>query len=78
MLLLFISRSQIQLKDLLRTGNVKGTGPKGNSLMELMKLKPPPDIATPVATATATGQRTLFNHTVIACDYVGGKKSQWT
>uniref|UniRef100_A0A3Q2YJN6 Protein strawberry notch homolog 1 n=1 Tax=Hippocampus comes TaxID=109280 RepID=A0A3Q2YJN6_HIPCM len=25
---------------------------KGNSLVELMKLKPPPDIATPVATAT--------------------------
>uniref|UniRef100_A0AAQ5XR40 Protein strawberry notch homolog 1 n=1 Tax=Amphiprion ocellaris TaxID=80972 RepID=A0AAQ5XR40_AMPOC len=45
---------QIQLKDLLRTGNVKTTGLKGNSLMELMKLKPPPDIATPVATATAT------------------------
>ncbi|XP_073333867.1 protein strawberry notch homolog 1 isoform X1 [Pagrus major] len=47
---------QIQLKDLLRTGNVKSTGPKGNSLMELMKLKPPPDITTPVATATATGE----------------------
>uniref|UniRef100_A0AAQ5ZMH6 Protein strawberry notch homolog 1 n=1 Tax=Amphiprion ocellaris TaxID=80972 RepID=A0AAQ5ZMH6_AMPOC len=49
-----IPPSQIQLKDLLRTGNVKTTGLKGNSLMELMKLKPPPDIATPVATATAT------------------------
>uniref|UniRef100_A0AAQ6A2B9 Protein strawberry notch homolog 1 n=1 Tax=Amphiprion ocellaris TaxID=80972 RepID=A0AAQ6A2B9_AMPOC len=48
------STNQIQLKDLLRTGNVKTTGLKGNSLMELMKLKPPPDIATPVATATAT------------------------
>uniref|UniRef100_A0AAQ6ADM0 Protein strawberry notch homolog 1 n=1 Tax=Amphiprion ocellaris TaxID=80972 RepID=A0AAQ6ADM0_AMPOC len=48
------NRDQIQLKDLLRTGNVKTTGLKGNSLMELMKLKPPPDIATPVATATAT------------------------
>ncbi|TKS84986.1 Protein strawberry notch -like protein 1 [Collichthys lucidus] len=47
---------QIQLKDLLRTGNVKSTGLKGNSLMELMKLKPPPDITTPVATATATGE----------------------
>ncbi|KAM8743137.1 protein strawberry notch homolog 1 isoform 5-T7 [Acanthopagrus schlegelii] len=47
---------QVQLKDLLRTGNVKSIGPKGNSLMELMKLKPPPDITTPVATATATGE----------------------
>lgn len=47
---------QIQLKDLLRTGSVKSPGLKGNSLMELMKLKPPPDITTPVATATATGQ----------------------
>ncbi|XP_036972809.1 protein strawberry notch homolog 1 isoform X1 [Acanthopagrus latus] len=47
---------QVQLKDLLRTSNVKSTGPKGNSLMELMKLKPPPDITTPVATATATGE----------------------
>uniref|UniRef100_A0A8C4GZ39 Protein strawberry notch homolog 1 n=1 Tax=Dicentrarchus labrax TaxID=13489 RepID=A0A8C4GZ39_DICLA len=45
-----VSTVQIQLKDLLRTSNVKG-----NSLMELMKLKPPPDITTPVATATATG-----------------------
>lgn len=44
---------QIQLKDLLRTGNVKTTVLKGNSLMELMKLKPPPDIAPPVATAAA-------------------------
>lgn len=39
---------------------MKGTGLKGNSLMELMKLKPPPDIATPVATATATGQLLVF------------------
>uniref|UniRef100_A0A8C3A5P5 Protein strawberry notch homolog 1 n=1 Tax=Cyclopterus lumpus TaxID=8103 RepID=A0A8C3A5P5_CYCLU len=46
----------IQLKDLLRSGNVKGTGLKGNSLMELMRLKPPPNIAPPVATATATGE----------------------
>ncbi|XP_008296810.1 protein strawberry notch homolog 1 isoform X1 [Stegastes partitus] len=52
---------QIQLKDLLRTGNVKSTGLKGNSLMELMKLKPPPDIATPVATATATGPGEINN-----------------
>ncbi|XP_030598258.1 protein strawberry notch homolog 1 isoform X1 [Archocentrus centrarchus] len=52
---------QIQLKDLLRTGNVKSTGLKGNSLMELMKLKPPPDIAPPVATATATGPGELNN-----------------
>uniref|UniRef100_A0A668AGB1 Protein strawberry notch homolog 1 n=1 Tax=Myripristis murdjan TaxID=586833 RepID=A0A668AGB1_9TELE len=48
------SASTIQLKDLLRTSSVKGTGVKSNSLMELMKLKPPPDIAQPVATATAT------------------------
>ena len=58
-----IFSSQIQLKDLLRTGSVR-TGLKGNSLMELMKLKPPPDIATPVATATATGQGELFKPTV--------------
>uniref|UniRef100_A0A3B5M146 Protein strawberry notch homolog 1 n=1 Tax=Xiphophorus couchianus TaxID=32473 RepID=A0A3B5M146_9TELE len=45
---------QIQLKDLLRPNKVKTTILKGNSLMELMKLKPPPDIAPPVATATAT------------------------
>ncbi|XP_056288481.1 protein strawberry notch homolog 1 isoform X2 [Pseudoliparis swirei] len=50
------NRDQIQLKDLLRSGNVKGTGLKGNSLMELMRLKPPPNIAPPVATATATGE----------------------
>ncbi|KAG7499032.1 hypothetical protein JOB18_027604 [Solea senegalensis] len=46
------NKDQIQLKDLLRAGHVKSTGLKGNSLMELMKLKPPPDIAQPVATAT--------------------------
>ncbi|XP_051973528.1 protein strawberry notch homolog 1-like isoform X2 [Xyrauchen texanus] len=40
---------QIRLKDLLRTSSLKT-----NSLGELMKLKPPPDIAQPVATATAT------------------------
>uniref|UniRef100_A0A673CHW8 Protein strawberry notch homolog 1 n=1 Tax=Sphaeramia orbicularis TaxID=375764 RepID=A0A673CHW8_9TELE len=34
---------------------------KGNSLMELMKLKPPPDIAPPVATATATGPNEMNN-----------------
>uniref|UniRef100_A0A668ACX6 Protein strawberry notch homolog 1 n=1 Tax=Myripristis murdjan TaxID=586833 RepID=A0A668ACX6_9TELE len=51
---------QIQLKDLLRTSSVKGTGVKSNSLMELMKLKPPPDIAQPVATATATGPSKLY------------------
>ncbi|XP_062290480.1 protein strawberry notch homolog 1 isoform X1 [Scomber scombrus] len=54
------SNKEIQLKDLLRTGSVR-TGLKGNSLMELMKLKPPPDIATPVATATATGQGEMIN-----------------
>uniref|UniRef100_A0A8D3D106 Protein strawberry notch homolog 1 n=1 Tax=Scophthalmus maximus TaxID=52904 RepID=A0A8D3D106_SCOMX len=48
--------SQIQLKDLLRTGHVKSTGLKGNSLMELMKLKPPPNIAPPVATATGPSE----------------------
>ncbi|XP_051972574.1 protein strawberry notch homolog 1-like [Xyrauchen texanus] len=42
---------QIRLKDLLRT----------SSLGELMKLKPPPDIAQPVATATATGTMELNN-----------------
>uniref|UniRef100_A0A668AMZ7 Protein strawberry notch homolog 1 n=1 Tax=Myripristis murdjan TaxID=586833 RepID=A0A668AMZ7_9TELE len=41
------------------TSSVKGTGVKSNSLMELMKLKPPPDIAQPVATATATGPSNL-------------------
>jgi len=50
---------QIQLKDLLRVAGPKKTTTtlKGNSLMELMKLKPPLDIAQPVATATATGHR---------------------
>ncbi|XP_030625097.1 protein strawberry notch homolog 1 [Chanos chanos] len=41
-------REQIRLKDLLRTSTMKTS-----SLGELMKLKPPPDIAQPVATATA-------------------------
>uniref|UniRef100_A0A8D3CLZ1 Protein strawberry notch homolog 1 n=1 Tax=Scophthalmus maximus TaxID=52904 RepID=A0A8D3CLZ1_SCOMX len=50
------NRNQIQLKDLLRTGHVKSTGLKGNSLMELMKLKPPPNIAPPVATATGPSE----------------------
>uniref|UniRef100_A0A8C1LI41 Protein strawberry notch homolog 1 n=1 Tax=Cyprinus carpio TaxID=7962 RepID=A0A8C1LI41_CYPCA len=40
---------QIRLKDLLRTSSLKTS-----SLGELMKLKPPADIAQPVATATAT------------------------
>ncbi|XP_013884121.1 protein strawberry notch homolog 1 [Austrofundulus limnaeus] len=48
---------QIQLKDLLQTGNVKSVGLKSNSLKELMKLKPPPDIAPPVATATTSGDK---------------------
>ncbi|XP_061589837.1 protein strawberry notch homolog 1 isoform X2 [Cololabis saira] len=55
------NKDQIQLKDLLRTGNVRTVGLKGNSLMELMKLKPPPDIAPPVATATATGPGEINN-----------------
>ncbi|KAK2818636.1 hypothetical protein Q5P01_024197 [Channa striata] len=55
------SRDQIQLKDLLRTGHVKSTGIKSNSLMELMKLKPPHDIAPPVATAAATGPSDINN-----------------
>ncbi|XP_056874617.1 protein strawberry notch homolog 1 isoform X1 [Takifugu flavidus] len=50
------SDQQIQLKDLLRTSNVKSSDLKGGSLMELMKLKPPPNITTPVATATGTGE----------------------
>ncbi|XP_061763797.1 protein strawberry notch homolog 1 isoform X1 [Nerophis ophidion] len=50
------NHDQIQLKDLLRTGSVKSSGLKGNSLVELMKLKPPPDIATPVATATGPSE----------------------
>lgn len=45
------NREQIKLKDLLRTG-----GGKPNSLGELMKLKPPSDIAQPVATATGTSE----------------------
>ncbi|KAM9794146.1 protein strawberry notch homolog 1 isoform X1 [Syngnathus typhle] len=47
---------QIQLKDLLRAGGAKNSSLKGNSLVELMKLKPPPDIATPVATATGPSE----------------------
>uniref|UniRef100_A0AAR2J3D9 Protein strawberry notch homolog 1 n=1 Tax=Pygocentrus nattereri TaxID=42514 RepID=A0AAR2J3D9_PYGNA len=43
------NQEQVKLKDLLRTSNLKT-----NSLGELMKLKPPPDIAQPVATATGT------------------------
>ncbi|XP_066506867.1 protein strawberry notch homolog 1 isoform X2 [Hoplias malabaricus] len=43
------NEEQAKLKDLLRTGSLKT-----NSLGELMKLKPPPDIAQPVATATGT------------------------
>ncbi|XP_077441517.1 protein strawberry notch homolog 1 [Vanacampus margaritifer] len=50
------NKDQIQLKDLLRAGGAKGSGLKGNSLVELMKLKPPPDIATLVATATGPGE----------------------
>ncbi|KAM9306500.1 protein strawberry notch homolog 1 isoform 1-T1 [Pholidichthys leucotaenia] len=55
------NREHIQLKDLLRTTSVKMTTLKGNSLMELMKLKPPPDIAPPVATATATAPGEINN-----------------
>lgn len=44
------NNEQIRLKDLLRSNSLKTS-----SLGELMKLKPPPDIAQPVATATATG-----------------------
>ncbi len=44
------NNEQIRLKDLLRTSSLKTS-----SLGELMKLKPPHDIAQPVATATATG-----------------------
>uniref|UniRef100_A0A8C8MHK7 Protein strawberry notch homolog 1 n=1 Tax=Oncorhynchus tshawytscha TaxID=74940 RepID=A0A8C8MHK7_ONCTS len=47
---------QIQLKDLLRTGSLKGSTMKGSSLVELMRLKPPHDIAQPVATAIATAE----------------------
>ena len=42
------NREQVKLKDLLKQGNLKTS-----SLGELMKLKPPADIAPPVATATA-------------------------
>ncbi|XP_067253506.1 protein strawberry notch homolog 1 isoform X2 [Chanodichthys erythropterus] len=50
------NNDQIRLKDLLRTSSLKPS-----SLGELMKLKPPPDIAQPVATATATGTTELNN-----------------
>ncbi|CDQ79112.1 unnamed protein product [Oncorhynchus mykiss] len=55
------SLEQIQLKDLLRTGGLKGSTMKGSSLVELMRLKPPHDIAQPVATAIATGTTELNN-----------------
>uniref|UniRef100_A0A673KIX6 Protein strawberry notch homolog 1 n=1 Tax=Sinocyclocheilus rhinocerous TaxID=307959 RepID=A0A673KIX6_9TELE len=45
------NNEQIRLKDLLRTSSLKTS-----SLGELMKLKPPPDIAQPVATATTTAE----------------------
>lgn len=64
--MLFPSLFQIQLKDLLRTGALKGSGLKNSSLVELMKLKPPPDIAQPVATATATGTSESWNHRTLA------------
>ncbi|XP_026076234.1 protein strawberry notch homolog 1-like isoform X2 [Carassius auratus] len=50
------NNEQIRLKDLLRTSSLKTS-----SLGELMKLKPPTDIAQPVATATATGTTELNN-----------------
>uniref|UniRef100_A0A8C2EQJ5 Strawberry notch homolog 1 (Drosophila) n=1 Tax=Cyprinus carpio TaxID=7962 RepID=A0A8C2EQJ5_CYPCA len=53
------NNEQIRLKDLLRTSNLKTS-----SLGELMKLKPPPDIAQPVATATATGTSELSSKDV--------------
>uniref|UniRef100_A0A673KH38 Protein strawberry notch homolog 1 n=1 Tax=Sinocyclocheilus rhinocerous TaxID=307959 RepID=A0A673KH38_9TELE len=49
------NNEQIRLKDLLRTSSLKTS-----SLGELMKLKPPPDIARPVATATATGTKIIL------------------
>ncbi|XP_067253504.1 protein strawberry notch homolog 1 isoform X1 [Chanodichthys erythropterus] len=49
------NNDQIRLKDLLRTSSLKPS-----SLGELMKLKPPPDIAQPVATATATGTKIIL------------------
>ncbi|XP_056117536.1 protein strawberry notch homolog 1 isoform X1 [Rhinichthys klamathensis goyatoka] len=49
------NNDQIRLKDLLRTSSLKTS-----SLGELMKLKPPPDIAQPVATATATGTKIIL------------------
>uniref|UniRef100_A0A7N9AU18 Protein strawberry notch homolog 1 n=1 Tax=Mastacembelus armatus TaxID=205130 RepID=A0A7N9AU18_9TELE len=61
LIVLYVPIVQIQLKDLLRTGHMKTAVLKGNSLMELMKLKPPPDIAPPVATATATAPSEINN-----------------
>ncbi|XP_056592504.1 protein strawberry notch homolog 1 isoform X1 [Triplophysa dalaica] len=49
------NNEQIRLKDLLRSNSLKTS-----SLGELMKLKPPPDIAQPVATATATGTKFIL------------------
>ncbi|XP_039531969.1 protein strawberry notch homolog 1 isoform X1 [Pimephales promelas] len=49
------NNDQIRLKDLLRSSSLKTS-----SLGELMKLKPPPDIAQPVATATATGTKIIL------------------
>lgn len=49
------NNEQIRLKDLLRTSSLKTS-----SLGELMKLKPPSDIAQPVATATATGTKIIL------------------
>ncbi|KAL0965763.1 hypothetical protein UPYG_G00285410 [Umbra pygmaea] len=54
------NRDQIQLKDLLRTSGLKSSSMNSSSLVELMKLKPPPDIAQPVATATATGTKIIL------------------
>lgn len=69
----FFHPKQIQLKDLLRTGNVKSSDLKGGSLMELMKLKPPPNITTPVATATGTGHLFFCLNTDIYCLEKGRK-----
>ncbi|XP_031433049.1 protein strawberry notch homolog 1 isoform X2 [Clupea harengus] len=48
------NREQVKLKDLLKQGNLKTS-----SLGELMKLKPPADIAPPVATATAASTKII-------------------
>ena len=50
------SKDQVQLKDLL----------KNNSLNELMKLKPPSNIAQPVATAAS---KSLFSVVSTSCLY---------